>query len=74
MTEIEQLLADQVKELKAERDALLELLLDQQGLLAKEHIATPAVTSTGKVPWYIRQRNLTKLFRVPKEEKEANAS
>jgi len=74
MTDIEQELLKLVQDLRAENAALLELILDDAGLLTKEVPSVAAATATGKLPWYIRQRNLTKLFKVhPTEVKEEDA-
>lgn len=74
MTELEQELIKLVQDLRAENAALLEVILESQGLLVKEVAAITADTGTGRIPWYIRQKKLTQLFRTHKEEdKEANA-
>lgn len=70
MTDIEQELLKLVNELRSENAALLELVLDQNGLLSKEVVSSVATAPIGKTPWYIRQRELSKLFRVHKEVKE----
>jgi hypothetical protein len=67
MTDIEQELLKLVNELRSENAALLELVLDQNGLLSKEVVSSVATAPIGKTPWYIRQRELSKLFRVHKE-------
>lgn len=68
MTELEQELLNIVKNLKEENSALMEVILESQGLLIKELPIAPAVASTGKTPWYIRQRELTRLFKKHREE------
>jgi hypothetical protein len=79
MTDIELELVKLVQDLRAENSALTEVILNNQGLLAQEVKVTPTTDSkaVGSLPWHIRQRNLTRLFRVPKspveiEEKDAS--
>ena len=72
MTDLEQEFLKIISELRIEVAALTEIILESQGLLIKEQVSSPTAGPVGKMPWYIRQQKLTKLFRAPKEGEDAS--
>ena len=71
MTDLEERLMKLVEDLRAENQALTEIILESQNLLPKE-VKVSSTEGTGKLPWHIRQKNLTKLFRKEENQEEKN--
>ena len=74
MTELEKELLQLVKDLRAENQSLIQILLSKEGHLHEEQSVNlqEPMKSIGREPWHLKQARLEKMFSYAAAQKRTN--